>query len=95
MLAILRSHLGAPISDLRKAITNRQPFLDEKPHHNQYTEFVERVATLLDDLDTEGIRYLVEIDGSPESPEYLRNVFQEWHDIGEQRRRNTDGGSNT
>ena len=90
LIALLRRHTGKPISDLRQAIANRQPFLDERPHHNQYSEFIKRDIDLLDGLEAEGIRYLVEVDGSPESPQYLRNVFQRWHDIGLETRRMTD-----
>jgi len=90
LIALLRRHTGKPISELYQAIANRQPFLDETPLHNQYSEFIERVTELLDDLEAEGIRYLVEVDGVPESPEYLRNVFQQWHDIGEHTRRMAD-----
>src|SRR5689334_23227660 len=82
LISLLRRHTGQSISNLGQAITNRLPFLDETPHHNQYSEFVARVTELLDELETQGIRYGVEIDGVPESPQYLRNVFQRWHDIG-------------
>ncbi|MDZ4688484.1 MAG: hypothetical protein SH850_25700 [Planctomycetaceae bacterium] len=90
LIAILRRHTGKPISDLSQAITNRQPFLDETPHHNKYSEFIARVTELLDGLEAEGIRYLVDVDGSPENPQYLRSVFQRWHDIVEETRRMTD-----
>jgi len=59
-----------------------QPLLDETPHHNQYTEFVLRTARLLDDLESSGVPYRVEVDGIPESPQYLRNMFRRWHEIG-------------
>lgn len=81
VIALLRRHTGKRISDLRQAVSNGQPFLDETPHHNQYSEFITRVTALLDDLEAEGISYLVEVDGASESPQYLRNVFQRWHDI--------------
>ena len=84
LIALLRRHTGKPISELSQAIKQQQPFLDESPHHNQYSEFIEQVTKLLDDLEAQGIRYLVEMNGSPESPQYLRNVFQLWHDIGEE-----------
>jgi hypothetical protein len=90
LIPLLRRHTGRPISDLRNAITNQKPFLDEKPLHNQYSEFIDRVVSMLDDLESEGVRYLVEVDGSPECPQYLRNLFQRWHDIGEQTQRITD-----
>jgi hypothetical protein len=90
LLALLRRHLNKPIADLRNAIMNRQPFLDETPHHNQYSEFVARVTRLLNDLDANGVRYGVEIDGAIESPQHLRNVFQRWHDIGLETERASD-----
>ncbi|MGC3971403.1 MAG: hypothetical protein QM775_29910 [Pirellulales bacterium] len=90
LIALLRRHTGKPVSDLRYAITNRQPFLDEEPHHNRYSEFIERVTELLNDLEAEGVRYLVEVDGLPETTQYLRNTFQRWHDIGVQTQQMTD-----
>jgi hypothetical protein len=90
LIGLLRRHTGKPISELRTAITTRQPFLDEPPHHNQYSEFIARVTRLLDDLEGKGIRYLVEVDGSPESSLYLRNVFRQWHDIRAEVSRMTD-----
>ena len=90
VIALLRRHTGKPISDLRQAVSNRQPFLDETPHHNQYSEFITRITALLDDLEAKGIPYLVEVDGASESPQYLRNVFQRWHDIGIETERMSD-----
>ncbi|MCA9113184.1 MAG: hypothetical protein KDA52_24745 [Planctomycetaceae bacterium] len=82
VIALLRRHTGKPLSELRNAVSNRQPFIDETPHHNQYSEFITCVTALLDDLEAAGISYLVEVDGASESAQYLRNVFQRWHDIG-------------
>jgi hypothetical protein len=90
LIALLRRHTGKSISELRSAITTRQPFLDETPHHNQYSDFIARVTELLDDLEGKGIPYRVEVDGSPESPQYLRDVFQRWHDIGDKLSRMDD-----
>ena len=61
VIALLRRHTGKPISDLRHAIANRKPFLDEVPHHNQYSEFITRLTPLLDDLEAEGISFRVEV----------------------------------
>ena len=82
LVTLLRRHTGKPISDLRQVITMGQPFLDERPHHNQYSEFIARVTQLIDDLDAKRISYLIEIDGTLRNPQYLRNLFQRWHDIG-------------
>lgn len=90
LIDLLRRHTGKPISVLRQAIANRQPILDESPHHNQYSDFIERTAALLDELDEQGMQYLIEVDGAPETSEYLRNVFQQWKDIREQTRRMID-----
>lgn len=90
LIALLRRHIGKPTSDLRQAITNRQPFLDDRPHHNQYDQFIERVTELLDELEAGGVSYQVEIDGSLKTPQYLRNVFKQRHEIGEQTKRMTD-----
>ena len=81
LIALLRQHTGKSISELRQAIATQRPFLDETPHHNQYSEFIARATRLLDELDAEGIKYVVEVDGSPESPQYIRNTFQRWNEI--------------
>ena len=84
LIALLRRHTGKPLSHLREAIVTRQPFLDETPHHNEYSDFIVRITKMLDDLEVAGIAFQVEVDGVPQSPQYLRNVFQQWHDIGVQ-----------
>jgi len=89
-IALLRRHTTKPISELRQAVTKRQPFLSETPHHNHYTEFITRITALVDELEAQGIPYLVEVDGAQESPQYLRNIFQRWHDIGIETERMTD-----
>ena len=90
LIGLLRRHTGKPISELRNAIAHRRAFIDEVPHHNQYSEFIARVTPLLDELDAQRISYSVELDGLPESPEYLRSVFQRWEEIGEEVRRMSD-----
>ncbi len=86
LMALLRHNLGKGTSALAQAITSQQPILDETPHHNRYSEFIATVTKLLDDLEAEGVPYLVEVDGAPVSPQYLRNVFHQWHDINVQTR---------
>lgn len=86
LIAILRRHTGKSMSDLRQAITTRQPILDERPHQNQYSMFIETFTKLLNDLESDGIPYRIEVDGSPESHQYVRNVFQRWNEIGQHNR---------
>ena len=76
VIALLRRHTGKGMSELRQAITTHQPFLDETPHHNEYSEFCTRVAELLNEFEARGIRYIVEVDGVRESPRYLQSLFQ-------------------
>jgi hypothetical protein len=70
------------MNELRQAILAQQPFLDEKRHHNEYSDFCTRVTDLLNDLEARGFRYTVEVDGKKVSPQHLRNLFQLWRDIG-------------
>lgn len=82
VIALLRRYTGRSIAELREAAAGRAPFINAEPHHNQYTEFIETVSRLLDELEAQGIAYRVELDGRPETPELLRNTFRRWHDIG-------------
>src|SRR5262245_52793127 len=82
LIALLRRHTGKAMNELRQAVLAQQPFLDERPHHNEYSDFCTRVTDLLNDLEAQGIRYAVEVDGKKVSPQHLRNLFQQWHDIG-------------
>lgn len=84
LIGLLRRHTGKGVNDLRQAIVTQQPILDEKPHHNEYTEFCTRTTELLDELEARGIRYAVELDGVGESPQDLRNEFQRWRNLGVQ-----------
>jgi len=90
IIALLRRHTGKSMSDLRNAITTQQPFLDATPDQNDYEEFATSVVALLDNLEAEDIQYLVEVDGSPESLQHLRNIFQQGHEIDEQTRHEMD-----
>jgi|WetSurMetagenome_2_1015567.scaffolds.fasta_scaffold07334_7 hypothetical protein len=81
LIALLRRHTGKALGELRHAIAGRQPFLDETPHHNRYSAFISQVTGLLNDLEAQGIPYLVEVNGLPEGPQYLRNVFRQWRDL--------------
>jgi hypothetical protein len=90
LIALLRRHTGKTISELCEAVAAGRPFLDEAPHHNRYSEFIARVTELLDELDARGIGWGVEVDGARESPQYLRNVFARWHEIGRQLREYDD-----
>jgi|SRR5579863_8795572 len=83
LISVIRRHTGKPISELRATIAKRKPFLDEKPHHNNYSEFISKTTQLIDELESLHIVYLVEIDGASESTQYLRNVFNLWHEIRE------------
>jgi hypothetical protein len=83
VIAVLRRHTGKSISELRRVITSQQPILDETPHHNQYAAFLESMIMLLDSLEAESIPYGLEIDGLPENRQFLNNILQQWHDIGE------------
>lgn len=80
VIALLRRHTAKSYSELRAAVVNRKPILDEAPHHNVYSEFITRVTNLVDDLEASGFYYRVEVDGVSESPQYLRNLFQGWQD---------------
>jgi hypothetical protein len=78
LIALLRRHTGKAMNELRVAILDQQPFLDERPHHNEYTDFGRRVTDLLNDLEARDVRYAVEVDGKKVRPQDLRNVFQRW-----------------
>src|SRR5262245_43240279 len=82
LIALLRRHTGKAMNELGQAILAQHPFLDETPHHNEYSDFCTRVTDLLNDLEARGFRYAVEVDGKKVSPQDLRNLFQQWHDIG-------------
>jgi hypothetical protein len=82
LIALLRRHTGKATNEVRQAILAQQPFLDERPHHNEYSDFCTRVTDLLNDLEARGIRYAVEVDGKRVSPQHLLNLFQQWRDIG-------------
>ena len=82
LIALLRRHTGKAMNELRQAIVTQQPFLDERPHSNEYSEFCTRVTDLLNDLEAHSVRYAIEVDGEKVSPHDLRNLFQLWRDIG-------------
>jgi len=82
VIAVVRRHTGMSISDVRSRILVGQPIIDESPHHNEYSEFIETLTHLLDELEANEKRYVVEIDEVRESPKYLRNTFQRWRDTG-------------
>jgi hypothetical protein len=90
VIAIVRRHTGMSISDIRLRILDGQPIIDDSPHHNEYSEFIGNLTHLLDELEANGKRYVVEMDGIRESPEYLRNTFQRWCDIGVESRMMAD-----
>jgi hypothetical protein len=75
LIGLLRRHTGKGLNDIRQAIMAGQPILDEKPHHNDYAKFCTRTAALVNDLEANGIRYTVELDGYLEGPQYLQNLF--------------------
>jgi hypothetical protein len=78
LIALLSRHDLGPIAPLRQAITARLPIVDREPHHNQYAEFLAKFMSLLDDLDADGTKYLIEIDGETESREYVENLVESW-----------------
>lgn len=90
LIALLRRHTDKTIAQLRDAIIQQKPIIDEQPHHNGYSAFIEALTNLLNELEARGFEYLVELDGRSKSPEYLRNVFNRWHKIGKQLKEEDD-----
>jgi hypothetical protein len=84
LIAVLRRHTDFPISQLREAVTTGSAFVDELP--GRTTEFRTLVTALLNDLEALGVAWRVEIDGRPESQQFLRNTFEMWEQIEQETR---------
>ena len=81
VLSVLRRALNQPLMTLKASILAGRPILDEEPHHNDYDDIIKRVTDLPGDLDRRELDYEIRIDGSPESVDYLRNLFARWFEI--------------
>jgi hypothetical protein len=84
LIAVLRRHTDLPISRLREAVTTGSAFVDELP--GRTAEFRALVTALLNDLEALGVAWHVEINGRPESQQFLRNTSEMWEQIDQETR---------
>jgi hypothetical protein len=84
LIAIIRRHTEQPIGVIRQNIISRSPIIAQEPHHNSYDNFIRRTETLVADLESMEVSFMIEIDGKIETAQYMHNVFQRWFSIGEE-----------
>jgi hypothetical protein len=73
LIVLLRRYTGKLMDHLRQSVMPGRPVLDKELHHSEYPVLGE----LLRELEARSIRYDVEVDGEPESAQYLRNLLQQ------------------
>jgi hypothetical protein len=84
LVGLLRCHTGMSFAQIRQALVTGAPVMDVCPHHNVYDEFIEKTLPLLSELEDTGYPFRLIVDGVDEDLEYVRNVFDQWSEIGEQ-----------